>query len=220
MLLYDCDNSDFGYDDMHRIIAAGQRAKEHAVKYFNELSSRKTVYTLYGPQHSNLGVLAAGSITPEQERIIQKATRRKNYTQYELDENMNVIRVKHVTNYDRLDCIFHLFQYGDFTYAQPFLKDRCVVYPSPTIIFKWEGGRPTFFAESSLVGLYVEFYKYPSADRINTTGYLYTPCSKYTTWGTKTSWSVPMNAEGSPVTITQEETIYRHICFADCLRGK
>lgn len=220
MLLNDCSSIDFGYDDMHRIIAAGQQAREYAITRFHQLSSRKTVYTLYGPPHTNVGVFGAGRITPPSERIIQLATRRKSYTQYEFDENLNIICVRHIKDYNKLHCTFFVFQEGDFTYAQPFLGDQCVVYPSPTIIFQWKNERPSFFAESSLFGLCVEFYEYPAVDRIKTTGYLYHPCSKYTSWGAKTSWSVPMNSTTSPVTTISEETAYRHICFRDVLRNR
>lgn len=209
---------EIGYTEMHKLIEDGCTAHDYAWEHYEELKSRKTVYTLYGPPVYGLGVLAAGHLTPAKKRKLQKNNKRERYNQYELDENFHLLRVRHMKRYDQIDCTYHLFELKGVTYARPFLQDSKVLYPANTIATKSSEGRPLYYALTAHNYLCVDFYEYPQPDRVCTTGYLYFPKSKYTSTGMLASWEAPLGAQNSPVTVEYCEEEYQHIDFAEYFR--
>ena len=213
MLNFDYDLNDFGFADMHRMIADGTRAREYAWKHFDELNSIPTAYTLYGPPNPYVGVLAAGGLTPARERKVQLKTRRERYIVYELDKNFNLLRIKHMRDFDKIDNTIYFFR-DDVLYGQPFLGDKKVLYPGCTVTAKMVEGKPAYVALTQPNYLCVAFYKYPEPDRVETFCYLYLPGSKYCSTGLKASWEAPLGAQNSPVTLDYREEEYKHIDFA------
>lgn len=204
-----------GYNDMNKMIADGNKAFHYAWDHYEELKERPAKYTLYGPRSPRLGILAAGHMTPAKERRLQKQTKRKDYTVYELDQDFQVLRIKHVKNYNQIDCTYHLFELDGVVYARPFLKDEKIFYTGRTIAVKFFDGRPLYHAVTDTHYLCVDFYEYPRPDCVHTTCYLYLPASKVTSAGQVVSWDAPIGAQNSPVTLDFCEEEYHHIDFSE-----
>lgn len=203
------------YADMHRMITDGCSAYEYAWRYYDKLVKRSACYTLYGPSTNYLGVMAAGHLTPAKERHIQKTTRRKNYIMYELDQNFHVLRIRHMKNYNEIDCTYHLFERNGVIYGRPFFQDQKIAYPGEMMAIKYSDGRPQYFAMTRPNYLCVDFYEYPQSNRVSTTCYLYHPASKYTSAGIPASWDSPFGTQNSPVTLDILEEEYCHINFEE-----
>lgn len=206
---------EIGYSDMHKMMQDGLLALDYAWSHYDELNSRQTVYTLYGPPAYRMGIMAAGHLTPAKERKLSKTTRRKRYLQYELDQNFHVIRIRHMKNYNEVECTYHLFDSNGVIYAQAFVADIQHLYSCHTMALRLDSaGRPMYYAESGKDYLCVDFYEYPEENRVHTTCYLYLPGGKYTSTGQLASWEAPMGAQNSPVTLEFCEEEYTHIDFS------
>lgn len=202
------------YDTMNKLIMSGNSAYEYAWSNYEMLSQRKAAYVLYGPPTNYLGVLAAGHLTPAKERKVKKETRRKRYIQYELDENYHILRIRHMRDYDKTECTYHIFEQNGIVYGCPFYQDQKIRYPAKTVAVKYTGEKPEYFAMTSHNYLCVDYYEYPLPNRVKTTCYLYLPMSIYSAAGVRRSEDAPFGSTNSPVTIDQSEEEYNHIDFS------
>lgn len=206
---------ELSYNDMHRMMDAGMAAYEYAWNHYDELNGREAKYVLYSPRAYGLGVLAAGFPVSPKDRILQTKTRRKNYLQYELDENFQVLRIRHINRYNHIDCTYHLFEKEGILFARPFLQDRKGFYRKIVYAVQITNGDPVFFAEMNDKRLCVDFYAYPNPNTVAISTVLYQPNSKYTSAGQLMSFDAPYGANNSPVSLDYREEEYHRLNFAD-----
>lgn len=203
-----------GYTELNKFIEDGQLAYDYAWANFEQLNNRAAAHMVYGPNTNYVGVLAAGLLTPAKERKLSKVNRRKKYIQYELDEGLQVIRIRKMTM-DKIDYTYQVFRREGIIYAVPFMGDQKLFYTDKTIAVKLSGGGPIYCASTRENYLYIEFYQYPSIDRIKTTGYLYAPRGEFTVSGLRKNWDAPFGAPDSPVTLNYLEESYCHFDFSE-----
>ena len=202
------------YDILNELIACGNWAYEFAWANYEMLNNRNASYVLYGPPTNYIGVMAAGHLTPARERKVLKQTRRKNYIMYEFDQYFQILRVRHVCNYNQIDCTYHMFEHNGVIYGCPFWQDKKIRYPAKTVAVMYDRDRPVYFAMTSREYLCVDYYEYPQPDRVKTTCYLYLPTCTYSSTGLQISKDAPFGAQNSPVTIDFCEEEYNHIDFS------
>jgi hypothetical protein len=171
------------------------------------------MYTLYGPSCPYVGALAAGHLVSPNARTLRKTTRRKHFLIYEFDSNCKILRIKHIRDYDKIDCTTHFFELDGITYGRAFLKDEKRFYTNYAFAVKQKNGRPDYFAITTSKFLCVDIYEYPCNNRVSTTCYQYYPQSEFTTAGVRADWDVPMGAKNSPVTVSVYDQPYTHIDF-------
>lgn len=203
----------FSYIEMHKLIEKGCMAFEYAWEHYEELNLRPAVHRLYGPDASFVGALAAGHPVSPNLRTLRKSTRRKSYMIYEFDADFKILRIKHVKDYDKIDCTIHMFEWDGVFYGRMFRGDEKGYYSNYFFAVNNKDDRPAYFAHGSRNVLCVYFYEYPCDDRVNTTCYLYHPNSEFTSAGLRADWDAPMGAHNSPVTISQYDQPYTHIDF-------
>ena len=213
----DIDIHDFGYSDMHRIMASCWEAYHVACTYYDQLQNRQTAYTLYGPNSLHLGILAAGHLCPSKLRKLSIKTSSKKYLKYEFDKDYNLLRIVKMTNYDKVYCTHHIFEEDGVLFCCAFKQDRNIHTSKNVYAVKYVNGDPLYFAISTPQTLIIDLYEYPTPYRVKTNSYLYSPSSKYCSTGLKASWSAPLGAQDSPVTLDYCDEEYAHLNFYDYL---
>ena len=124
-----------------------------------------------------------------------------------------ILRIKHVKDYDKIDCTIHMFEWDGVFYGRMFRGDEKGYYSNYFFAVNNKDDRPAYFAHGSRNVLCVYFYEYPCDDRVNTTCYLYHPNSEFTSAGLRADWDAPMGAQNSPVTISRYDQPYTHIDY-------
>ncbi len=194
-------------------------AIDYFQKNYEEIANRPCAYRLYGAYEiDGIGPLRPrplkGTVFPR--KLSTKYTRRKNYTIYELDKSYKVLRIIHMLDYNALDCVYHFFDLGEYTYAYPvFPHWSNKVYPieipywdayTEICAQKYKNGHPFATLVCNMSRLITEYYEYISDSEIDLTTYWYYPTKK-TMYGIKTNGyeevieDAPFESVHSPVVV-------------------
>lgn len=207
------------YSQLDKIIANGHYAFNYAWDHYEDLNSRKSVYTLYGPHTLNIGAASPSHLSGTKgARRLAPSTRRTAYTVYELDENYQPLRVRHINRFG-IDCTYHLFLVDGIVCARPFFRDEKAFYKNEICLLSFSKGKPSSFAIVSSNSLSLETYDYIDAGKIMVTSYLYFPNSLITTSGVPMSWDSPFGAPESPVKMGTMEREFEYIEFSSWFPG-
>ena len=136
---------DLTMEDLKQLLADGRRAAQYAWDHYEELTARKATYTLYGPHAYGTGAAIPGKFISKRDRNLTLKTRRKQYLVYELDDEYNLLRVRHVFDQIR-DPLYECFELDGIQYACPFVVGRKVVVNNNEVLaLSYQDGKPYFF---------------------------------------------------------------------------
>lgn len=192
-------------EELEQLLQDGRRALQYAWEHYDELISRETIYTLYGPHHYGIDAGIPGKFIPQRVRKLSKQTRRKNYTTYELDSAYQLLCTTPIREHTIIDCVYYCFMLDGVQYACSFCNNEKKLFRDEVIAIKYEDNRPQWYAFLRSRSLIINYFDYSSPEKMNVSAYSYSPDSKYTMHGCLTDLNAPIGALNSPVNWGQWE---------------
>lgn len=187
-------------DELKLMIQNGRRAMQYAWDHYEELASRQHAHTLYGPYEPGLGAsIPCNRVSPKRVRQLSHKTRRKSYITYQLDEDYRLLRTTLVHDYDQVSSVFHHFELDGVVYAYPFRGQEKKFSESRVHFFRYNDGKPICYGAAYSNFVFVQFYEYIDAERMNVTTYRFAPNAKFTPYGYPVDWEAPIGAPNSVV---------------------
>ena len=199
---------------LDNLMETAREGLKYAWEHYDELTAREHSHVLYGTLDPPLGACMPSNLVPRRCRNLKKATRRKEYTIYPLDEFFRVLRTIDMVFYSKVDEVCHHFELKDMIFACPFSWGEKKKFDDRIHAYQFKDGKPVFFMDSMKNYLYAEFCEYVSADKMIVTRYSYWPNSEYTQSGYKADRNAPLGAPNSPVQRSCREEIPAYIDFS------
>lgn len=206
-------------DGLKQLIQEGRVGADYAWEHRDELAAREHIYTLYGPHEPPLGASIPSSLTSAKSRKLQKSTRRKTYTIYELDASYKPLRTIDVIDHN-VDCVYHHFELNGITYAYIFSKYGRSEYFDSIYVLKYQDGRPIYFAETTESRIVAEFYEYIEPGRMGVSCYSCALKATHNRQGCLIDWNAPVGAVNSPVSRHYREEPIQYIDFSYWFKEK
>lgn len=198
------------YTELDEILSNSLKAFSYAEDNYNALKERQVFHTLYGAKSLDIGAASPSSLTSARERNLTKATKRKTYTVYELDQDYQIMCNRIIRNGITQYSYLH-FELEGIRYARAFFGDGNVFYTNVVHCQKYSEKGLVYYAQASPSMLYIEFYEMlheGDGKDVIVTAYLYYPNRTRSEIGTPISRNAPLGAPDSPVTVS---------CYEDTL---
>lgn len=184
--------------ELDRLLEEGREAARYAWGNYEMLSAREKMFTLYGPNTYAIGAGLPGNLVSKSARKLLKKNRRKDFAIYELDDQYKLLRVVHVFDHTRVDCVYHCFELNGAFYAYPFRSTEKAWYKDETVVIHFENEQPTYLGLASRNYLAAEFFEYIGNEKMMMTSITYAPEAKLSYYGYPCDRSVPVGSLSSP----------------------
>lgn len=192
-------------EELNQFLLDGRRAAQYAWDHYDELASREKTYTLYGPENYGIGAGMPGQFIPQHARKLSKQTRRKNYMVYELDSEYALLRTISIQDYTKTVCTYHCFELDGVRYACSFDGEQRRFFRKEVLAIGYKDGRAQYLGFLREHSLIVQFFDYPSPEKMLVTTYSYSTVSKYSSHGYLVDHNAPIGALNSPVNCSSWE---------------
>lgn len=165
-------------EELKQLLKEARNAAKYAREHYSYLASREFVHTLYGADAYGIGASVPSSMVPKIARKLLKSTRRKNFFEYDLDDQYRLVRTVHMLEYSKVDCIFYHFEINNAFYAYPFRGNTGNIYNDAVYALKYDEKKPVYYAVAYPNLLFAQFYEYTDSGKMLVSTYRYWPTAQ------------------------------------------